>query len=60
VFKAFEQDNNGKRAGGLGLGLHIVSSIVSMHGGTIQATSDGVGRGATFTVSLPVAPATAA
>jgi PAS domain S-box-containing protein len=60
VFKAFEQDDNGKRAGGLGLGLHIVSSIVSMHGGTIKAMSDGVGRGATFTVSLPVAPATAA
>ncbi len=60
VFNAFEQDANGKRAGGLGLGLHIVSTIVSMHGGTIEAMSDGPGRGATFTVSLPVASTAAA
>jgi signal transduction histidine kinase len=53
VFSAFEQDSNGKRAGGLGLGLHIVSTIVAMHGGTIEAMSDGPGRGATFAVTLP-------
>ena len=53
VFNAFEQDTNGKRAGGLGLGLHIVATIVSLHGGTIEAASDGPGRGATFAVTLP-------
>ena len=57
VFNAFEQDSNGKRAGGLGLGLHIVSTIVSMHGGTIEAMSDGPGRGATFAVTLPAGAA---
>lgn len=57
VFNAFEQDTNGKRAGGLGLGLHIVSTIVSMHGGTIEAMSDGPGRGAAFAVTLPVGAA---
>ena len=54
VFEAFEQDSTGKRAGGLGLGLHIVATIVSMHGGTIDAKSDGAGKGATFTVTLPL------
>ncbi len=50
---------NGTRAGGLGLGLHIVSTIVSMHGGSVEAMSDGPGRGATFAVTLPVAAAAA-
>jgi signal transduction histidine kinase len=54
VFEAFEQDSTGKRAGGLGLGFHIVATIVSMHGGTIDAKSDGAGKGATFTVTLPL------
>jgi signal transduction histidine kinase len=54
VFEAFEQDSTGKRAGGLGLGLHIVATIVSMHSGTIDAKSDGAGKGATFTVTLPL------
>ena len=54
VFEAFEQDTTGKRAGGLGLGLHIVATIVSMHGGTIDAKSDGAGKGAMFTVTLPL------
>ena len=43
-----------KRAGGLGLGLHIVATIVSMRGGTIDAKSDGAGKRPTFTVTLPV------
>jgi PAS domain S-box-containing protein len=54
VFEAFEQDSTGKRAGGLGLGLDIVATIVSMHSGTIDAKSDGAGKGATFTVTLPL------
>lgn len=54
IFNELEQDEKGKRAGGLGLGLHIVKTIVDMHGGTVEAHSDGAGRGATFVVQLPV------
>jgi signal transduction histidine kinase len=58
IFNELKQEEKGKRAGGLGLGLHIVKSIVAMHGGTVEAHSDGAGRGATFVVRLPVnAPA---
>lgn len=39
--------------GGLGLGLAISRQLVELHGGTIRATSDGPGRGATFVVRLP-------
>jgi CheY-like chemotaxis protein len=40
--------------GGLGLGLSIVRSVVEMHGGSVLAESEGKGRGATFTVTLPI------
>ena len=62
VFNAFEQgDVAGQhRYGGLGLGLAISQAIVKMHGGLIRAKSEGMGRGATFTVALatidPVIP----
>jgi|GEM_PF-2787719 len=55
VFNAFEQEERGKAAGGLGLGLHIVATIVKMHGGAIHAHSGGVGHGASFIVELPLA-----
>lgn len=56
VFDRFRQaDQSQTRAhGGLGLGLAIVKHLVELHGGTISAFSDGPGRGATFTVSLPM------
>jgi PAS domain S-box-containing protein len=56
VFERFRQaDGTSTRAnGGLGLGLAIVRHLVEMHNGTVYATSDGEGLGATFTVQLPI------
>lgn len=57
VFDLFVQGEQpaGSHAGGLGLGLSIVKNLVQMHGGTVSAASAGPGRGATFTVRLPLA-----
>ena len=57
VFSELRQEEKGRRAGGLGLGLHIVKTIVEMHGGSVEAHSAGLGRGATFIVRLPLATA---
>lgn len=56
VFERFSQaDGSTTRLhGGLGMGLAIVKSIVEMHGGSVTAESTGSGRGATFTVLLPL------
>jgi CheY-like chemotaxis protein len=56
VFDRFRQaDQTFTRAhGGLGLGLAIVKHLVEMHGGTVSATSPGLGQGATFRVRLPL------
>lgn len=58
VFDRFRQGNGGtRRTGGLGLGLTLAREIVTLHGGTISASSEGVGRGATFRVRLPLVKA---
>lgn len=55
LFTRFVQvDDSGHRAGGLGLGLSIVRSLVELHGGTVEALSAGPGLGSTFTVTLPL------
>lgn len=57
VFDRFRQaDSSYTRShGGLGLGLAIVRNLVELHGGTVSASSNGEGQGATFIVKLPIA-----
>lgn len=58
VFETFRQSGVGytRSHGGLGIGLSISKHIVELHGGVIEPHSEGIGRGATFIVRLPVSP----
>jgi signal transduction histidine kinase len=55
VFDRFRQEDgtSTREHGGLGLGLSIVREVTELHGGTVEAFSDGRGRGSRFLVSLP-------
>jgi PAS domain S-box-containing protein len=59
VFELFTQiDRQAHRTqGGLGIGLTLVKSLVEMHGGSVQAHSEGAGRGSEFVIRLPLAAA---
>jgi PAS domain S-box-containing protein len=56
VFQLFSQvrAHQPLHEGGLGIGLSLVRSLVSLHGGSVEASSGGTGRGSTFTVQLPL------
>ncbi len=56
VFDLFAQveDHLDRSQGGLGIGLALVKRLVSMHGGTVSAKSEGAGKGSSFTVSIPL------
>jgi PAS domain S-box-containing protein len=58
VFDRFRQadQKTSRQHGGMGLGLSIVRHLVELHGGTVRAKSEGLGKGATFTVQLPISP----
>jgi len=59
VFDLFVQERQAldRAQGGLGLGLAIVKTLVELHGGTVEAHSEGHGRGSEFAVRLPAARA---
>lgn len=57
IFDRFRQADSSttRKHGGLGLGLSIVRQLTELHGGTVEAQSEGAGKGTTMTVRLPVA-----
>ncbi|HYD59608.1 MAG TPA: ATP-binding protein [Noviherbaspirillum sp.] len=57
IFEVFVQGpaQLDRTQGGLGIGLAMVQRLVALHGGTVEADSDGAGKGSTFTVRLPLA-----
>ncbi|MGZ9014345.1 MAG: ATP-binding protein, partial [Burkholderiales bacterium] len=59
VFERFTQADTSttRRHGGLGIGLALVCHLAELHGGRVHAHSEGLGKGSTFTVELPMTPA---
>jgi CheY-like chemotaxis protein/two-component sensor histidine kinase len=57
IFEPFSQADRSldRSRGGLGLGLSLVKGLIELHGGSVQAASEGVGRGSRFRVTIPVA-----
>ena len=62
LFEPFEQADRSldRSQGGLGLGLALVKGLIEQHGGKVRASSDGIGRGAEFTIRLPLVKAPSA
>lgn len=62
IFELFGQAENaiGRSQGGMGIGLALVRNLVELHGGTVTAESDGIGKGSLFTIRLPLATTEAA
>lgn len=62
IFEPFVQVEQGieRRQGGLGIGLALVKGVVELHGGSVAATSPGLGQGSTFSVRLPLSNRVAA
>ena len=58
IFDLFAQAETSldRAQGGMGIGLTLVQSLAQLHGGSVRAHSDGVGKGSDFTVTLPLAP----
>jgi len=58
LFQIFQQGNRdlARREGGLGIGLSVVRRLVELHHGTVEARSEGAGKGSEFVVRLPLAP----
>ncbi len=58
IFEPFTQadDSLDRGMGGLGLGLSLAKGLIELHGGTIDVRSEGIGRGAEFTIVLPLIP----
>lgn len=54
IFEPGIRDEKKHRTEGLGLGLLLVKEVVHLHGGTVKAHSDGLGKGSEFTITLPV------
>lgn len=59
IFELFAQAENaiGRAQGGMGIGLALVRNLLHLHGGTITAQSDGIGKGSAFAVHFPIAAA---
>jgi two-component system, chemotaxis family, CheB/CheR fusion protein len=54
LFQRFQQSDRQLSRQGLGLGLSIVRHIAELHGGTVEGRSEGLFKGATFVVTLPL------